>query len=100
MKRTALIFIILSALTTTAYANTWCSGRVSSVKLNTDYNNNITSFTVNNVVATLHQSFWQDAMIKNAINLMMTAQIAGKSVRYWGSDDCKIIMNRLELTEI
>ncbi len=94
-----LVLIILFPMNQALASNTWCSGKVSNVKLNTDYNNDTVSFTVNGVVAELSPSQWSVDMRKSVLSLMISAQLSGKSVSYWGSADCKTILNRLSLTD-
>jgi len=81
------------------FASTWCSGQVTNIRLNTDYNNDQIAYTVNGVFAVLEQNLWSDKMQDKVLSIMLAAQLGGKSISYWGSDDCTLIKNRLSIVD-
>lgn len=97
LKNKFLIAAILFQFSNLVHASTWCSGEVTNIRLNTDYNNNVVSFTVNGVGATLENGNWSDEMKDKVLSVMLAAQLSGKNVAYWGSNDCTLIKNRLNI---
>ena len=96
MKFKILTAIMIFVLSSTAQAeNVWCSGIVTNVKLNTEYNNDKMSFKIGEVVAVLDEGMWSVDMQERALSLLLSAQVTRNNVFYWGSSDCAIILKAL-----
>ena len=78
-------------------SNTICTGKITKIILNSDYNNNLLKFEVNGVITQLNLGCWSDDRQKNVYTLMLSAQMSGKNIQYWGSADCSLIHKNLVL---
>ncbi len=90
-----LLFLAFSGAVNAS--NKTCTGKITSIQLNTDYNKDNIRYVINDVHAELHGSHWSEDMSSKVYSLMLSAQMSGKTVEYWGTEDCKSILKFLRL---